>query len=508
LGAGAVVVLLIMNLVPPIARDELTYHLAVPALYIRAGHSIDLPFIIHAYYPMLLEMLYVPLLAQLPEQAPKYLHLACGVAASALLYLYLSARVRPIAALTASVLLLSTPTIMALGASAYVDLGLLLYTTVAVIGLLRWTETQEPIDLIASALGAGCAASVKYNGMLVLALLGASVLLLTPRHKSTTPLVAAASFGIMALLPLLPWLVKNAIDTGNPLFPLLSSVVGGRSLPRAPQVDVFTYRQALYGESWLDILLVPLRVFATGRDANPAQFDGVLNPIWLLGFGALTLTTATRREQVLAGFAGTFLAVTLCSTVFRSRYVIPVLIPLAILTAEWLHEHWESRRTIVGVVTGAALLFNGAHLLLLWQRIDPLTYVLGQEERTAYIARFVPEYPVTAYANAHLPPESAVYLAFLGGRGYYWDHPYTYDTYLSGARLCDAIRQATTPADVVEHLRKEGITHIAAADPLLDQFVRTNLTPTEYVRWQAFVVNHLRPLFAQNGVGLYAMVGT
>jgi hypothetical protein len=46
------------------------------------------------------------------------------------------------------------------------------------------------------------------------------------------------------------------------------------------------------------------------------------------------------------------------------------------------------------------------------------------------------------------------------------------------------------------------------ADPLLDQFVRTNLTPTEYVRWQAFVVNHLRPLFAQNGVGLYAMVGT
>jgi hypothetical protein len=89
----------------------------------------------------------------------------------------------------------------------------------------------------------------------------------------------------MALLPLLPWLVKNAIDTGNPLFPLFSSVVGGRSLPRAPQVDVFTYRQALYGESWLDILLVPLRVFATGRDANPAQFDGVLNPIWLLGFG-------------------------------------------------------------------------------------------------------------------------------------------------------------------------------------------------------------------------------
>jgi hypothetical protein len=217
---------------------------------------------------------------------------------------------------------------------------------------------------------------------------------------------------------------------------------------------------------------------------------------------------ASRREQVLAGFAAIFLAVTLCATVFRSRYVIPVLIPLTILTAEWLHAHWETRRMLVGVAAVAALLFNAAHLSLLWQRIDPLTYVLGEESRAEYIARFVPEYPVTAYANAHLPAQSAVYLAFLGGRGYYWDHPYTYDTYLSGTRLCDAIRGSTTAADAFERLRAEGITHIAAADPLLDQFIRTNLTPTEHERWEAFVANHLRPLFAQNGIGLYAMVGT
>lgn len=507
-GGAVIAVLLLMNLVPPIARDELTYHLAVPALYLRAGHSIDLPFIVHAYYPMLLEMLYVPLLAQLPEQAPKYLHLACGAAASALLYLYLAPRVRPVLALGAAVALLSTPTVMALGASAYVDLGVLLYTAVAVIGVLRWAETRHPSDLIIGALGAGCSASVKYNGILVLALLGAGVLVLAPRKRPWTPLLAAAAFGAIALIPLLPWLVKNAVDTGNPFFPLFNSFVGGRPLPRAPHVDVFTYRQALYGESWLDIFLVPLRVFTTGRDGNPAQFDGVFNPIWLLGFGAVALAAATRREQALAAFAGLFLVITLCSTVFRSRYVIPVLVPLTILTAQWLHAQWETRRTLIVGALIAALLFNGAHLALLWQRIDPLTYVLGQEERTAYIARFVPEYPVTAYANAHLPPDSAVYLAFLGSRGYYWDHAYTYDAYLSGTRLCDAVRRSATPAEVAEQLRAEGITHIAAAGPLLDESVRTNLTQAEYERWQAFMANHLRPLFAQNGVGLYAMVGT
>lgn len=506
--AVVVLVVMVMNLVPPIARDELVYHLAVPALYIRAGHSIELPFIVHAYYPMLLEMLYIPLLAHLPEQAPKYLHLACGLATSALVYLYLATRIAPVLAFAASLLLLTTPTVLALSASAYVDLGVLLYTSVAVIGLLRWAETHQWSDLVVSGLGAGCAASVKYNGVLVLALLGAGVLMLAPRTQRSTAVVAGVTFALCALLPLLPWLVKNAVDTGNPLFPLFNSVLGGRELPRAPHVDVFTYRQALYGESWLDILLVPLRVFTTGQDGNPAQFDGVLNPIWLLGFAALWLPTTTRREHVLAGFAAIFLGFTLCATVFRSRYVIPVLIPLTILTAEWMHAQVHTRRALVGAFAAIALIFNGAHLLLLWQRIDPLAYVLGQEERTTYIARFVPEYPVAAYANAHLPLESSIYLAFLGSRGYYWDRPYTYDMYLSGERLCDAIRHATTAENVVENLRAEGITHIAAASPLLDSFVRSNLTPDEYGRWQSFVTNHLRPLFAQNGVGLYAMVGT
>lgn len=510
LAIGGVVLALqtLINLVPPVARDELTYHLAVPALYLRAGHSIDLPFLMHSYYPMLMEMLYIPFLAQLPANAPKFLHLACGAAASALLYLYLATRVRPVVALAASVVLLSTPTVVALGASAYVDLGLFLYTAVAVIGMLRWSETGRPADLIISALGAGCAAGVKYNGLVVLALIGAAVLVLAPRKDRAAPLRAAVAFGVIALLPLLPWLLKNAIDTGNPFFPLFNDFMGGRSLPRAPAVDVFSYRQALYGETWLEILLVPLRVFVTGRDAVPAQFDGVFNPLWLLGVGSLALAASSRREYVMVGFAGVFLLITLSSHVFRSRYVIPILVPLTILTAQWLQAHWETRRTLVTGAIAAALLFNGAHLALFWQRMDPLPYVLGHEERTTYIERFVPEYPVTAYANAHLPPQSTVYLAFLGGRGYYWDHIYTYDEYLSGTRLCEAVRRSTTAADVAEQLRADGITHIAAADPLLADFVRTNLTAPEYERWQAFVSNHLRPLFAQNGVGLYAMVGT
>ena len=48
---------IILCLVPPTARDELTHHLAIPRLYARAGRIIEVPMAPYSYYPMLLDML-------------------------------------------------------------------------------------------------------------------------------------------------------------------------------------------------------------------------------------------------------------------------------------------------------------------------------------------------------------------------------------------------------------------------------------------------------------------
>lgn len=508
LGAAAAAVVVVMNLVPPIARDELTYHLAVPALYVDAGRSVDLPFIVHAHFPMLLEMLYLPLIAHLPAQSTKYLHLAFGLAAGALVYLFLARRSAPRVALAAATLLVTTPTVLALGASAYVDLGLLFFSAVALLGLLRWSESGRRADLLVAALGAGCAAAVKYNGLLVIVLLGGAAVLIGPRRGTLRAVGDAAVFGAVSLVPLLPWLVRNAFDTGNPVYPLLNTLVGGRPLPEPPAVDVFSYRRALYGEGWLGILSVPLRVFVSGRDGDPARFDGVLNPVFLLGFAAALWRGADRRDRVLGGVAAGFLGFAFVSTVFRSRYVVPVLVPLALLlaagAARWRRSGVPG--TVLGGLTVVALVFNAAHLAALWNRVDPLAYLLGRQSIEEYVARFVPEYPVTAFANANLPADSRVYLAFLGSRGYYWQRRYIYDPYLSGTRLCETIRNAGSGAEVALLLGRQGITHIASADALLLDFVRNNLDDQEYARWQRFAAAHLRPLFRQNGVALYEVV--
>ena len=509
LAGGFVVTIAVLDLLPPVARDELTHHLAVPALFVRAGRIVPLPFADQAHYPMLITLLYTPLVAHGWESAAKLLHLGFGVAAAALLFLHLRRRTSAPIALFVAVLLLTTPTVAVLGASAYVDLGLLFFAAAAVVALVRWSESGRMAPFLLAALATGLAATVKYNGFLLLPLLGAAAVFLCAERRTPALLGWGAAFAAVSLLPLLPWLAKNLSETGNPVYPLLNSWLGSGPLPHQPSIDVFTYRRELYGESWPMALLAPLRVFLTGREGDPARFDGVFNPLYLAGFAAVWLPSKRRRAQVLAALAAILLFLVLFLAVFRSRYAIAALVPLALLTAaafDWATRAGRAWRSLATAAAGAALAFNAAHLALFVLRLQPQAYLFGGESRQAYVARFVPEYPVTAWANTHLPTDATVYLAFLGQRGYYWERPYTYDFHLSGIALRDAVRGSATQGEIAAALRHAGISHIASADSLLERFMRTNLDDRERERWRRFTAENLRLLWSERGIGLYEVV--
>ena len=65
---------IILCLVPPTARDELTHHLAIPQLYVRAGRIIEVPMAPYSYFPMLLDMLYTPWIYWGYDSVPKLIH--------------------------------------------------------------------------------------------------------------------------------------------------------------------------------------------------------------------------------------------------------------------------------------------------------------------------------------------------------------------------------------------------------------------------------------------------
>ena len=76
---------------------------------------------------------------------------------------------------------------------------------------------------------AGAAAAVKYTGVVYVALpLGAWLVWRAIRGRASWRAVAAAVAGGAIVFG--PWLVKNAIETGNPVYPLAYSVFGGVDL--------------------------------------------------------------------------------------------------------------------------------------------------------------------------------------------------------------------------------------------------------------------------------------
>ncbi len=134
---------IILGLLPPTSRDELTHHLAIPRLYVGAGRIIEVPMAPYAYYPMLLDMLYTPWVYWGYDFVPKLIHGLYGYLTGLLLFAYLAARMSAVYGLLGFFLFVSTPAIARLSHWGYIDLGVAFYTTAALLALLFWREQRD-----------------------------------------------------------------------------------------------------------------------------------------------------------------------------------------------------------------------------------------------------------------------------------------------------------------------------------------------------------------------------
>ena len=134
---GALVILLavlvtgivVLASVPPVSRDALIHHLAIPKLYLKHGGIYEIPGARWSYYPMNLDLLYLIPLYFGNDIIPKYIHFAFALLTALLIFRYLKKRLAVIYALLGVMVFLSLPVIIKLSITAYVDLGLIFFST-------------------------------------------------------------------------------------------------------------------------------------------------------------------------------------------------------------------------------------------------------------------------------------------------------------------------------------------------------------------------------------------
>ncbi len=323
--------IILMCAVPPVSRDALTHHLAVPRLYIQAGGIHELPDIRPSYYPQLLDLIYcVPLILG-NDIAPKYIHFAFALLTALLIFLHLKQRLNRFYGLLGVLFFLSLPVIIKLSVTVYVDLGLIFFSFASLLSLLKWQDKKFQFRwLFLSALCCGLALSTKYNGLItcfiltaitsVLYLKGIGVIESSLQAKGNMPILSiqrtksvqlqAAGYAICFLListaVFSPWMIKNYSWTKNPVYPLYDNFFNPEpetdlvNHNSNPTMNHFLIRKLIYKESWFETAIIPLRIFFQGEDDNPQKFDGKLNPLlFILPFFAFIFLYETNTQDLI-----------------------------------------------------------------------------------------------------------------------------------------------------------------------------------------------------------------
>uniref|UniRef100_UPI004055E2D0 ArnT family glycosyltransferase n=1 Tax=Candidatus Electronema sp. TaxID=2698783 RepID=UPI004055E2D0 len=526
--------LVLLACTPPFDRDGLIHHLQIPKLYLQHGGIYEIPELVFSYYPMNLDLLYMGALWLGSDILPKYIHMAFALATALLLFFHLQKRLPSIYAWLGAVFFLSIPVIVKLSITVYVDLGLVFFSTAALLLLFRWLETKRLRHLLFAGFCCGLGIGTKYNGLLVLFILAVMAPFLFIRSQEAKERVAfpamkaAILFCFAALLAASPLLIRNAVWTGNPMYPLYNGFFNRAAAPPAAETGaeeakpqggvrgVFATRYVLYGENIWQLLLLPVRIFFhEAQDDDPRYFDGRLNPfLLLLPLTALLLLKKADRQALLeqaamAAFCLLYFLYAFNIEVLRIRYLVPIVPFLVILSMHGL------RRLEVLVGTGRLaaavwllpvilmLTWNGLYISQQFEKIDPFSYLSGRLSRDEYLAKQIPEYPLLQHINTKLPDSAKILCIFMGWRGYYLDRPHSFDQHGNADGLLAWLKQPEMTAEQIgQKLKEKGFSHLLIRRDLLYNQLRQEEISTQQL-WVVIEQRHLLQLSSHLYYTLY-----
>lgn len=354
---------LLRALAPPVEWDVRAYHLALPELYLREGRLLRVPWIVHAHWPRLMELLYALPLALGRDGAAALLH---GGTAALLVAGVYRASGGGAAGLCAALLLAGQPALQRSASTAHADSASALFAFAAALLLARWERLPSRGTLWAAGLLAGLCASAKMTGLAALA--GGSAAVWWRVRRPREP----AEFALAGALMAGPWLALTAAWTGDPFWPFLrldgdSAALAARYLRSnlwdfPPPSWLLSHdgplllllpaaAAAAFARPWLSplerVLLwsAPFYLMLSWRHHEAWRF---LMPLWpalalIAGRGAAALLERGRWRRALAAAALAFGAgTTALLSPNNELFAVLAQRPSAEISVS-RREHWEDR---------------------------------------------------------------------------------------------------------------------------------------------------------------------
>jgi hypothetical protein len=207
-------------------------------------------------------------------------------------------------------------------------------------------------------------------------------------------------------LPVVPWLARSAILTGNPFFPMFAQIVPSRDFTALQSKQFDEYNRYMTwgvgsGKDWSLALRKQMLAGAAVAIALPGA---------LVVWGQRTFARRTVALVVLGS-----VLVQLSAAGLYKRYWVPLLavavLPMLLIAERWLRERWAEK--LVVVASAALSLFASKQILdsvggdLSGLVATPLG-IRGQRE---FLERQLTMLPIYDAINRDAPPKAGVMLA-------------------------------------------------------------------------------------------------
>lgn len=484
---------------PAVWWDPIAYHLPIAAAALEHGRFVFDARMVQSGFPLLGEAAALPAYAIAGSAGAAMVTLGAGVVLTLLCAVW-AERLVTRAGTLAAALVGSSALMLWLAPSFYVDVPFAMFA-VAAIAIPSMFEIAPDSSFglgLASGCLAGAAASTKYTGLAVALVALASLAWLRPSRRSRLLGFAA---GLLCMAG--GWYVRAFVQTGDPVYPLLTAQLGSSEAARE-----FAQRYALMTRHWcgkgagaIDALTLPWRILV-----EPRQFCG--DPGYALRLGVVFFALALALVRRAIPLVAACLALT-TFWFFSSqqwRFLMPALCLYAVVVAVGATTASGRLRRPAWV---ALLLLGAATAAIDWlpsgatdasNSLAPAyAYIAGRESAPAYLSRRLESYDAALWLHSHARPMDGI-VALDDVRDYYfggsvvWANPYYQSVWRADWRVAPRTRYDAFASSGYRYM-------VVNANPA---YVRR--TPTG-IDWEVLAADErsgrLRRVFAANDVAVY-----
>ena len=458
-------VLLPFVVAPDVSTDALEYHLLIPKLTIAQNAIHYQPLFVESNYPSLGEYDFIPMLVLSDARTAKCFHFLC-----ALLVCLAIARLIPSNGTVAAAIFLSMPVAALTSGWAWNDM---LFTLFVVLTIAHLREGR----FVLAGVLFGFASWTKYT--FVLASIGIAAILIRERWRDWLRFAIPA--GLIAAI----WMTKNAVLTGNPVYPFLNGVFHSPYWNAALDQH---FRETLTRFEmpewhWWTYLTFPYQLTVTPRviDVQTGILPLALLPLFFVR-GDRKLKT-----YVVAIVAGWLLIRT------ETRSLLSLFAVLSAIYAVNI-DRLRGWRLILGLSVAA----NVAIMLVTTNIVtDPVRYFVGLESREDYIVRMDGKQAAYRWLDEHAEVRRVLLIGLHDP--YYLHKPSLFSS------CCDPpIAQAVNLSD----LKTGGVTHIAFRPIEFQHDVQAGLytwSADQRAQFEEFLRSRCREVARINGVIIFEL---